>query len=124
MDAVCPTASFFASFPKFMSKIRSGIMFHGTDVKLTRNVCVYDTESGDLLYEKTVPLCWITHVQFNPVDNEIIMFNHEWPAFDCGIRRINVYDHSLQRLSPNFPPEGRRYACTVSSNNQENKPYV
>ena len=65
--------------------------------------------------KKTVPLCWITHVQFNPVDNEIIMFNHEWPAFDCGIRRINVYDHR-QDLIYSIRSEG--------SNNQENKPYV
>ena len=65
--------------------------------------------------QKYGPLCWITHVQFNPVDNEIIMFNHEWPAFDCGIRRINVYDHR-QDLIYSIRSEG--------SNNQENKPYV
>lgn len=85
------------------------------DERLNSYLCVYDTESGDLLYEKTVPLCWITHVQFTPVDNEIIMFNHEWPAFDCGIRRINVYDHR-QDLIYSIRSEG--------SNNQENKPYV
>ena len=34
-------------------------------------LCVYDTESGRLLYEKTVPKCWITHVQFNPADPEV-----------------------------------------------------
>jgi hypothetical protein len=32
-------------------------------------------------------------VQFNPADSELIMFNHEWPSFDCGIRRIWLYDH-------------------------------
>lgn len=62
--------------------------------KLNSYLCVYDTETGELLYEKTVPLCWITHVQFNPADPNIIMFNHEWPCFDCGIRRIWLYDRS------------------------------
>ena len=56
--------------------------------KLSSYLCVYDTASGALVYEKKVPLCWITHVQFNPVDPEIIMYNHEWPFSDCGIRRI------------------------------------
>ncbi|MBR6180564.1 MAG: group II intron reverse transcriptase/maturase, partial [Prevotella sp.] len=54
-----------------------------------RHVC----STGALLYEKEVPLCWITHVQFNPADPELIMFNHEWPSFDCGIRRIWLHDH-------------------------------
>ena len=61
-------------------------------------LCVYDTETGEQLYEKTVPLCWITHVQFNPVDSDIIMFNHEWPSFDCGIRRIWLYDHHTDNI--------------------------
>jgi len=61
--------------------------------KLNSYLCVYDTSTGRMLYEKTVPLCWITHVQFNPVDPNVIMFNHEWPCFDCGIRRIWIYDH-------------------------------
>lgn len=63
------------------------------DEGLNSYLCVYDTESGALLYEKTIPLCWITHVQFHPLDSDIIMYNHEWSAFDCGIRRVNIYDH-------------------------------
>ena len=63
------------------------------DEHLNSYLYVYDTEAGDLLYEKTIPLCWITHVQFNPADSDIIMYNHEWASFDCGIRRINIYDH-------------------------------
>ncbi|MEE3462599.1 MAG: hypothetical protein VZR00_12110, partial [Lachnospiraceae bacterium] len=63
------------------------------DEHLNSYLCVYDTETGDLLYEKVIPLCWITHVQFNPSDSDIIMYNHEWSSFDCGIRRINIYDH-------------------------------
>lgn len=56
-------------------------------------LCVYDTQSGQLLYEKRVPRCWITHVQFCPTDPELIMYNHEWASEDCGIRRIWLYDH-------------------------------
>lgn len=69
--------------------------------QLSSYLCVYDTLSGALLYEKEVPLCWITHVQFNPVNPDIIMFNHEWPCADCGIRRIWLYDHrsdSIRRV--------------------------
>ena len=62
-------------------------------------LCVYDTVSGELLYEKPVPGCWITHVQFSPADPEIIMYNHEWPSFDCGIRRIWIYDHRKDEIS-------------------------
>lgn len=65
---------------------------------LNSYLCVYDTETGELLYEKTVPQCWITHVQFNPVDPELIMYNHEWPSFSCGIRRIWIYDHSKDEI--------------------------
>ncbi len=61
-------------------------------------LCVYDTATGELLYEKTVPKCWITHVQFNPKDPELIMYNHEWPSFDCGIRRIWIYDHRKDEI--------------------------
>ena len=66
--------------------------------KLNSYLCVFDTMTGQLLYEKTVPLCWITHVQFNPVDSEIIMFNHEWPCADCGIRRIWLYNHATDEI--------------------------
>lgn len=65
---------------------------------LNSYLCVFDTSTGDLLYEKVVPRCWITHVQFNPVDSDIIMFNHEWPSFDCGIRRIWIYNHHTDEL--------------------------
>lgn len=68
------------------------------DEHLNSYLCVYSTEDGTLLYEKKIPLCWISHVQFHPKDPEIIMYNHEWSAFDCGIRRINIYDHRTDRF--------------------------
>jgi hypothetical protein len=63
---------------------------------LTSYLRVYDTASGrELLYEP-VPRGWVTHVQFSPVDPELIVYNHEWPA-DCGIRRMWLWDgHSRQ----------------------------
>ena len=66
--------------------------------QLNSYLCVFDTETGKLLYQKVVPLCWITHVQFNPSNPDIIMFNHEWPYKDCGIRRIWLYNHSTDQI--------------------------
>ena len=66
--------------------------------KLSSYLCVYDTNTGELCYEKKMPLCWITHVQFHPLDPEIIMYNHEWSSFDCGIRRIWLYDHRRDEI--------------------------
>jgi len=54
---------------------------------------VYDTATGALLLCEEVPRCWITHVQFSPVDANLILYNHEWPA-DCGIRRMWLFDGS------------------------------
>ncbi len=65
---------------------------------LSSYLCVYDTETGALLFEKEIPKCWITHVQFNPVNSEQIMYNHEWPSFSCGIRRIWLYDHEKDEI--------------------------
>ncbi|MDR1010928.1 MAG: oligogalacturonate lyase family protein [Opitutaceae bacterium] len=52
---------------------------------------IYDTRTGRLLAAEKVPLAWITHVQFNPVDPSLILYNHEWPA-DCGVRRLWLWD--------------------------------
>lgn len=53
---------------------------------------VYDTQTGRETLCETVPRCWITHVQFHPTDSRVILYNNEWPSFDCGIRRINLFD--------------------------------
>jgi len=53
---------------------------------------VYDTETGKELLCERVPQCWITHVQFSPIDNTQILYNHEWPSVDCGIRRMWLFD--------------------------------
>ena len=67
---------------------------------LNSYLCVYDTHTGNMLYEKKVERCWITHVQFNPQNPQLIMYNHEWPSFDCGIRRIWIYNHKEDTLTP------------------------
>ena len=66
--------------------------------QLSSYLCVYNTADGSLRYERRVPLCWITHVQFNPADPDIIMYNHEWPCRDCGIRRIWLYNRHTDEL--------------------------
>lgn len=61
---------------------------------------VYDTASGAEILAEPVPRAWITHVQFCPADNDLILYNHEWPA-DCGIRRMWLWDGERHlRLRP------------------------
>lgn len=52
---------------------------------------VFDTETGAVLQRERVAKAWITHVQFSPVNNDLILYNHEWPS-DCGIRRVWLFD--------------------------------
>ena len=58
---------------------------------------VYDTETGEAIVTERVERCWITHVQFSPVRNERILYNHEWPATDWGIRRMWLFDGGEHR---------------------------
>jgi oligogalacturonide lyase len=69
---------------------------------LSSQLRVYDTETGEERVCEHVQRAWITHVQFAPEDDNVILYNHEWPA-DCGIRRIWIWngdEHVLVR------PEG------------------
>lgn len=52
---------------------------------------VYDTRTGQEILTERIRDAWITHVQFSPVDNNIILYNNEWPA-DCGVRRIWLWN--------------------------------
>ncbi len=52
---------------------------------------VYDTESGEQVYCEEVPGGWITHVQFSPIDRDMILYNYEWAA-DWGITRMWMFD--------------------------------
>ena len=58
---------------------------------------VYDTQTGKETLRETAPNCWITHVQFHPKKPTTILYNHEWPSFDCGIRRIHLFDGKTHR---------------------------
>jgi Periplasmic component of the Tol biopolymer transport system len=70
------------------------------DEKLNSFLRVFDTATGREILREKVPLCWITHVQFSPANPDLILYNHEWPAFHCGIRRMWLWDgatHSALR---------------------------
>lgn len=58
---------------------------------------VYDTLTGALLLRERVPGAWVTHVQFHPLHAGVILYNHEWPCRDCGIRRMWLFDGQSHR---------------------------
>ena len=62
------------------------------DENLNSYIRVYDTTTGEEVLTERVPKSWITHVQFSPADNNMILYNHEWPAADWGIRRMWIWD--------------------------------
>jgi WD40 repeat protein len=73
---------------------------------LTSHILVYDTDNGDLLLDETVHSAYVDHVQFSPVDDNIILYNHEWASFDQGIRRIWIFD-GRQHIRMRTEGEGR-----------------
>lgn len=76
--------------------------------KLNSHLRVYDTSTGKLVLNETVPCGWVTHVQFAPGHPERILYNHEYAA-DCGIRRMWLWDGSRHiRLRPEAPGRSRR----------------
>ncbi len=61
---------------------------------------IYDTATGAELHREQVPRAWITHVQFSPENNDLILYNHEW-ALDSGINRLWIWDgREHRRLRP------------------------
>ena len=68
---------------------------------LQENLCsylrVYDTGSGAELLCERVPKAWITHVQFHPQNRDWILYNHEWPCFYSGFRRMWLWDGRCHR---------------------------
>jgi hypothetical protein len=73
---------------------------------LSSHILIYDTDTGALLTDEVVHSAWVTHVQFSPVDDNIILYNHEWAAFDQGIRRIWIFD-GRQHIRMRTEEEGR-----------------
>jgi hypothetical protein len=49
---------------------------------------VFDIWNHKELFVRKVPKTWITHVQFNPTNPRLLLFNNEWPSYGCGFRRI------------------------------------
>lgn len=62
---------------------------------------IYDTATGRELAVEPVPAAWVTHVQFSPLSRDLILYNHEWPSFDCGVRRLWLWDGSRHRALRN-----------------------
>lgn len=69
------------------------------DEGLASYLRIYDTETGAELAVERVPSAWITHVQFNPDDPALVLYNHEWPCRDAGARRAWLWNgHTGQHL--------------------------
>jgi len=62
------------------------------DENLNSYLRVYDTSNGKEIVTEPVSKAWVTHVQFCPVDKNIILYNHEWPSYDGGSRRMWLYN--------------------------------
>lgn len=80
--------------------------------KLSSYLRILDTASGAEIACERVPCAWITHVQFSPVDPDLILYNHEWPS-DCGIRRMWLWNGKTH-LRLRGEGDGRRrddWAC-------------
>jgi hypothetical protein len=74
---------------------------------LASTLHIYDTHSGQEIRSERVERAWVTHVQFCPTDNELILYNHEWPG-DCGIRRVWLFDgHTGEQRRMRSAGEGR-----------------
>lgn len=69
---------------------------------------VYDTKTGEEVISEKVNKAWITHVQFHPSDSSIILYNHEWPCIDRGLRRMWLFNGKKHiRLRSEAPGRGR-----------------
>jgi hypothetical protein len=60
---------------------------------------VYDTATGKEVSVVPIPGAWVTHVQFSPIDSQVILFNHEWSSA-AGTERMWVWDGHQHRLWP------------------------
>jgi len=61
------------------------------DENLSSWLRVYDTKTGKQISCERVQKGWITHVQFSPIDNSLILYNYEYTA-DSGTRRMWLWD--------------------------------
>ncbi|MDR2041416.1 MAG: oligogalacturonate lyase family protein [Tannerella sp.] len=75
------------------------------EMNISSRLLVYDTDNGDLLLDEVVHGAYVDHVQFSPVDDRLILYNHEW-ASDQGIRRMWIFD-GRQHIRLRTEGEGR-----------------
>jgi oligogalacturonide lyase len=61
------------------------------ELGLCTRVQVWDTSSGGLVDEVEIRGAWVTHVQFRPGTEDVLLFNHEW-AEAGGERRLWIRD--------------------------------
>lgn len=61
------------------------------DENLSSYLRVFDTKTGKEIQCERVRKGWITHVQFSPVNNRLILYNYEYTA-DSGTRRMWLWD--------------------------------
>ncbi len=59
--------------------------------RLNSYLRIYDTDSGKEIATEVVPRAWVTHVQFSPANNNLILYNNEWASLS-GVRRMWLYD--------------------------------
>jgi Tol biopolymer transport system component len=59
---------------------------------LSSTLRVFDARSGAEVQQIAIARGWVTHVQFQPGNSERILFNHEWPSVDGGVRRVWLWD--------------------------------
>ena len=67
------------------------------ELGLSSYLRIYDTRSGKEVACEAVPRAWITHVQFSPVNRDWVLYNHEWPCENGGIRRMWLWDGQRHR---------------------------
>lgn len=77
-------------------KVQNGRANYDIDARVHREhlvsyLRIYDTSTGELIRCEPVTNAWITHVQFSPQNNRLILYNHEWCS-DSGIRRMWLWD--------------------------------
>ncbi len=66
---------------------------------LSSYVRIYDTATGKELVSERVEGGWITHVQFSPIDSNLLLYNNEWCTEGQGVRRMWIWDgHRHLRL--------------------------
>lgn len=80
--------------------------------KLNSYLHIYDTTTGKELHRERVPEAWITHVQFSPVNKELILYNHEW-SMESGINRLWLWDgqHHYRLRSEGGGRSRRDWTC-------------